>query len=146
MIIDLKKLERSGKETSAFYFEYTPEENLSGIPDTEIAPPIKVTGEVTLTDTHSAYIEGEVVYTLTGACTRCLSQTEKEYSVDFGEQVVVDNPDGYSVVNDKVDLTKIVDDLVIMSLPTNFLCKDDCKGICLGCGANLNQEECKCKK
>ena len=26
------------------------------------------------------------------------------------------------------------------------LCKEDCKGICVGCGVNLNDGECKCKK
>jgi molecular chaperone HtpG len=75
-----------------------------------------------------------------------ISDAEKEYVVDFEEQVEQNNPDGYSVVNDKVDLVKIVDDRIILSLLINFLCKDDCKGICPSCGANLNQEECKCKK
>lgn len=146
MIIDLKKLRTSGKQESGFYFEYTPETNLSDIPETEIVAPVKVMGTVTLTSDHSAYLDGEIVYTLKGECTRCLSDAEKEYVVAFDEQVEQNNPDGYSVVNDKVDLVKIVDDRIILSLPINFLCKDDCKGICPSCGANLNQEECKCKK
>ncbi len=144
MIIDLKKLRTSGKQESDFYFEYSPEENLSEIPETKIVAPIKITGTVTLTDVHSAYIEGEIVYTLKGECTRCLSVTEREYLVEFGEQV--GDGEDYPVVNDKVDLAKIVFDRVITSLPMNFLCKDDCKGICPKCGVNLNQEECKCKK
>lgn len=146
MIIDLKKLRTSGKTESGFYFEYTPETELSDIPDTEIASPVKVTGIVTLTGTHGAYIDGEIAYTLKGLCTRCLNETEREYVAEFAEQVEENNADGYSVVNDKVDLAKIVDDRIILGLPINFLCKDDCKGICVGCGVNLNQEECKCKK
>ncbi len=145
MIIDLKKLRTSGKQESSFFFEYAPNENLSGIPNTQVVSPVKIAGSVTLTDTHSAYIEGEITYTLKGACTRCLTETEKTYSVEFDEQVDQDN-DSYPVINDKVDLTKIVDDRVLMSLPINFLCKDDCKGICFNCGVNLNQAECKCKK
>ena len=144
MIIDLKKLRTSGKTESSFYFEYAPETQLSDIPQTEILSPVKVNGTVTLTDMHSAYIDGEISFTLKGECTRCLGDAEREYIAEFAEQVEENNDDGYSVINDKVDLTKIVDDRIILNLPINFLCKDDCKGICPKCGANLNQEECKC--
>ncbi len=144
MIIDLKKLRTSGKTESGFFFEYTPSESLCDIPEVDLLAPVKITGTVTLTDAHSAYIEGEIAFILKGQCTRCLSLTEKDFVVEFGEAVGVE--DGYPVVNDKVDLSKIVDDSIMMDLPTNFLCKDDCKGICANCGVNLNQEECKCKK
>jgi uncharacterized protein len=30
-------------------------------------------------------------------------------------------------------------------LPVKMLCSQDCKGICPGCGANLNEEVCGCK-
>ena len=60
------------------------------------------------------------------------------------ESVDNDNPDSYPVKNDTVDLTKIVDDAIMINNPTNFLCKEDCKGICLGCGVNLNDGKCKC--
>ena len=26
------------------------------------------------------------------------------------------------------------------------LCKEDCKGLCYKCGANLNEEECTCDR
>lgn len=146
MIIDLKKLRASGKQTTDFYFEPCLQDNLSDIPNTQIVQPIKVVGSVTLAELHSAYIEGEINFKISGACTRCLEPTEKEYTAEFSEHVCADNDGGYLVVNDKVDLEKIVSDKILMSLPINFLCKDDCKGICVDCGANLNQEECKCKK
>ena len=44
----------------------------------------------------------------------------------------------------KINLDKIVDDTVITNQPVTILCKDDCKGICMGCGVNLNNAECKC--
>lgn len=146
MIIDLKKLRISGKQESNFFFEYELTENLSDIPNTEIVNPIKISGTVFLTGQHSAYLEGEIEYLLKGSCTRCLEDVEHKFVIDFNEEVEQNNPDGYSVVCDKIDLTKIVCDRIILSLPINFLCKDDCRGICVGCGANLNQEECKCKK
>ncbi|HQG31455.1 MAG TPA: DUF177 domain-containing protein [Deltaproteobacteria bacterium] len=32
-----------------------------------------------------------------------------------------------------------------LSLPLRFICSEDCKGLCPGCGANLNREECRCE-
>jgi len=145
MILDLRSLKAKGKEESSFYFEYQPHEELMEIPEVEIVCPVKITGTVTLTGKHSAYLEGEVFYSLSGKCTRCLSQTEKAFSVPFNEEVSEDNPDGYELKNDTIDLTKMVEDTILTNLPLNFLCNDDCKGICAGCGVNLNEDTCKCK-
>lgn len=147
MRLDLRKLKRTGKDKTDFYFEYQPEVNLSeSIPESKILLPIKVSGSVTLTGEHSAYVEGEVAFTIEGECTRCLEQTTATYTVDFSE-AVSDQPDEvYPLINDTIDLTKIVDDVILMNVPVAFLCSDDCKGICTGCGVNLNNGECKCKK
>ncbi len=146
MILDLKKLKRSGKEHQEFFFNYQPERELIDIPSVEFEGDIKINGSVYLTGEHSAVIEGEVCFALVGECTRCLSRTRQEYVIELSESAsgdVID--DGYPVKNDTVDLSKIVDDLVMMNIPTNFLCSEDCKGICAGCGTNLNEGECKCK-
>lgn len=145
MIIDLKKIKRSGKDGEDFYFEYQPELELIDIPNVKLSAPIKITGNVTLTGEHSCYIDGEVDFSVDGECTRCLKQTTNRYVVEFSEMADSQAEDGYPVKNDTVDLTKIVDDVVLMNVPLSFLCSEDCKGICLNCGANLNDGECKCK-
>ncbi len=145
MIIDLKKLKRSGKQESDFFFLYEPQENLIDLPDAKIVLPIRINGTIFLTGEHSAFIEGQVNFSIQGSCTRCLAETEKEYLLDFGESVEQDNPEGYELKNDTVDLSKIANDLIMVNSPISFLCKEDCKGICLGCGENLNESQCKCK-
>ena len=145
MIIDLKKIKRSGKDSSSFFFEYEPEDQLIEIPNVNFSKKIEVVGDVILTGEHSAVIEGEVNFTIKGECTRCLKETEKEYSVELRETADADNPEVYPVKNDTIDLSKMVDDALLMNLPLSFLCDEDCKGICLGCGVNLNDGECKCK-
>ena len=145
MIIDLKKLKRSGKDQAEFFFEYCPQAELLNLPDAEIESPVKINGTVTLTGEHSAYIDGQVLVVISGDCTRCLSHVKKEFLLDFSEAVENNNPDGYPVVNDTVDLSKIVDDLIAINCPITFLCSDDCKGLCSGCGVNLNDQQCKCK-
>ena len=144
MLLDLKKLKRSGKDCCDFYFEYSPETELIDLPNVKIVNPIKISGTVHLTGEHSAYIDAEVFYNLFGECTRCLKETLGEYRAEIKEAVEQNNPDGYPVKNDTVDLSKIVDDLIAMDAPISFLCDENCKGICTGCGVNLNDEECKC--
>jgi uncharacterized protein len=41
-----------------------------------------------------------------------------------------------------IDLTQIIRDYIILSIPMKPLCSDECKGICAVCGANLNKIDC----
>ena len=145
MILDLKKIKRSGKDESDFFFEYNPDKEIIDIPNVDFAGAVKINGTISLTGEHSAYIEGEVIFTLTGECTRCLKNTEQQFIIELKESVEQGDSEGYPVKNDTVDLTKMVDDLVAMNLPISFLCDENCKGLCPTCGANLNHDDCKCK-
>ena len=35
---------------------------------------------------------------------------------------------------------------VNLAIPMNIICRSDCRGLCPHCGANLNNEECRCEK
>lgn len=144
MIIDLRKIIRGGKEKESFFFEYFPDLSID-VPEGELVLPVTVNGTATLTGRHSALIEGEITFTVKGDCTRCLSTTEKTFTVDFSENADETDPDAYPVVNDTVDLSRIADDKILTNIPVSFLCRDDCKGLCPVCGANLNDGDHKCK-
>ncbi len=146
MIIDLKKIRLSGKDEQNFFFEYFPETELVDIPNAELTLPVKVEGTAYLTGNHTAYVEGSVNYSIKGECTRCLAPATKEFVIDFAENFDGDNETSYPVVCDRLDLSQIVNDLIIMNIPVSFLCKEDCKGLCTVCGANLNEGECQCEK
>ena len=45
---------------------------------------------------------------------------------------------------EEVDIRDNIREEVILDYPLKPLCKADCRGICPGCGVNLNIEECKC--
>ncbi|MCF8413058.1 MAG: DUF177 domain-containing protein [Melioribacteraceae bacterium] len=47
-----------------------------------------------------------------------------------------------SKINVKPDLLEFVN----LSLPMKILCKEDCKGLCSKCGADLNLVDCNCNK
>lgn len=44
-----------------------------------------------------------------------------------------------------IEVDHLVAEQIFLALPVKVLCGEDCKGICPGCGANLNEEPCRCK-
>ena len=43
-----------------------------------------------------------------------------------------------------IDLSKDVREYMILSIPMKRLCKEDCKGLCVKCGSDLNEKQCEC--
>lgn len=43
-------------------------------------------------------------------------------------------------------LEDVLREQVLLSLPARTLCRQDCKGLCPGCGRNLNAEACICEE
>ena len=46
---------------------------------------------------------------------------------------------------DKIDLTDDIREDILLSFPLNLKCSENCKGLCLKCGQNLNINSCLCK-
>ena len=44
----------------------------------------------------------------------------------------------------EIDISDDVRQTLILAVPVKKLCRDDCKGLCPRCGANLNVEACRC--
>lgn len=45
---------------------------------------------------------------------------------------------------DEIDLAPLIAEQVILALPTQPLCAENCRGLCASCGTNLNRESCAC--
>jgi uncharacterized protein len=43
-----------------------------------------------------------------------------------------------------IDLAKLLCEEIVLSLPFNPSCSDNCKGLCPSCGKNLNEGNCDC--
>lgn len=57
-----------------------------------------------------------------------------------------ENDDIILLEDDQLELDELMTDVFLLSLDTKNLCKEDCQGLCAGCGADLNTEPCRCKK
>jgi DUF177 domain-containing protein len=91
---------------------------------------------VLVTGTASADLEGE--------CARCLEPIEDNVTVDLQELYLYepaggdDEDDDVSrLEGDLLDLEPVLRDAVVLALPFQPLCQDDCPGLCAECGARL---------
>ena len=72
---------------------------------------------------------------------RCLDDASLRLDVDARE---VDAPGGGDelsspyVTDEKLDVAAWTRDAVVLALPQQLLCRDDCAGLCPACGENLN--------
>lgn len=147
MVIDVKKLKYGGKDGCSFHFEYESDNSTITLPDAEYIRPISVTGALTLGG-NEVYAEGEIEYSVRTKCSRCLDDVIFHNVVAFDETYSEDkdDEDAYLYKKGLVDFTEMVNEKLLLSFPYSVFCSDDCKGICSGCGVNLNREECKCNK
>ena len=87
---------------------------------------------------------------LTCICDRCLKvfQLPKKVFVDsvIAEEIFDQDDDNIILMqNDCVDLYEVAETAFILSLDSKTLCRDDCKGLCPTCGADLNLGDCGCE-
>lgn len=87
-------------------------------------------------------------------CSRCLTPVTQAYVAPFEEIFGILETGPYSDAIDSevipfdgevIDLTELVRDTLIINEPSQVLCQDDCKGLCVHCGANLNVSPCSCE-
>ncbi|MEU8823010.1 YceD family protein [Streptomyces sp. NPDC048636] len=90
---------------------------------------------------------------LTGECVRCLEPLERELEVDFQEMFSYPDADDRSrdadtgddaeeeetlfLEADLFDLEPVLRDAVVLALPLQPVCREDCPGLCAECGALL---------
>lgn len=77
---------------------------------------------------------------VTFVCDRCL----EEFSANPSSNNYMYAVEISSLKDETIDLTDGVREDILLGLPVKVLCSEDCKGICPGCGANLNNEKCHC--
>ena len=54
--------------------------------------------------------------------------------------------EAFFIIENKMYPDLLITDEILMRWPIRVLCREDCKGICSQCGANLNYTQCGCEK
>ena len=98
-------------------------------------------------------LTGGTKVTLTIPCARCLEPVEYTCEIDFDQELDMSSSDDDRVMDldeqsyltgYNLDADRLVCNELSLNLPMKVLCKEDCKGICNRCGANLNYGTCGC--
>ena len=130
-----------------FSLDLTQEEFFGEYP---ITRPVQVSGSVkNIADV--LVLEGEAKSLLDLTCGRCMGRFSREKAVRLSfllAEELEGEEDGEIVLLDdgEIDVGDLAYTAFVLDMDTKHLCSEDCKGLCPGCGVNLNQEPCRCKK
>ena len=106
------------------------------------------------------WIEGTVQTTIRFRCSRCAKEFSRSFATSYDlsylpqpkwtnenaevelryEDMDVSYYDGVAL-----DVNLLVLEQIELSMPMQFVCREDCKGLCYKCGADLNEGACLCK-
>ena len=103
-------------------------------------------------------VQGRYTVELTAPCDRCL--VDSRFPLDAGfdlfyqpastiardEEIEIDEGEAQIGFYDHggLELEDILREQILLALPMQRVCSEDCKGICPVCGKNRNQSACQC--
>ncbi|CAB1243677.1 DUF177 domain-containing protein [Clostridium sp. MT-14] len=103
----------------------------------------------TLTRAEDVFIlAGKLHCLLQLTCSRCFEKFPYAVDISIAEKFTnnaVGDDEIIFINGDIIDITEILENNIILSLPIKRLCKEDCKGLCQKCGTNLNYSQCQCR-
>jgi len=125
------------------------------------ATPLEVVGSAELL-AHTlgeVRIQGHLKVRMRADCDRCLEPAEFPVDADFdlfyrpidrtGYEEEVEIDEGESEIafyqGDGIELKDVLREFVLLSMPMQRICRQDCHGICPSCGQNRNTVNCGCE-
>ena len=112
--------------------------------------PVAVRGQVR-NMAGALLLEGTASTTLHLTCDRCGKPLAREKVVPLETLLATELSDERSddeivlLEGDEVDLDEVAATAFVLAMESKNLCSEDCKGLCPGCGADLNVEACQCR-
>ncbi len=103
-------------------------------------------------------VNGEIIAAIETECSRCLLAVNENLKISFSVSFVT--PENYTAEReaeigvddlpiavfdgDKIDIGELVREQILLNLPEQNFCREDCRGLCQKCGANRNLINCNC--
>ena len=121
--------------------------------DTKPADAIHVTGRISAAGDGRFYLSGKMDGEVDAECRRCLTPARSTVSEEL-HLLFADETDEEASESDvymldprsrEVDLRPAVREQWLLAVPAFVLCREDCKGLCPRCGADLNAGSCHCE-
>lgn len=98
-------------------------------------------------------IEGSAKLSLIIFCSRCLKELEYPMDISISKEVdfkvteedrAEDLDEANYIIGYNLDVDILIKGEIIIGFPMSLLCSNECKGICMNCGTNLNEKSCDC--
>ena len=157
MRIEVETLNEEGR---TFEHTYAPGEPVLGDDSKRLIAPTTVSVVASRRDDKVRF-RGNLRTNVEALCDRCLQPLTVPLEVDFETQYApagaeavteevaelqADDLDFAVYEGDSIDMDELVREQVLLTLPMRLLCREDCKGLCPTCGADLNRETCNCEQ
>lgn len=146
--INVAEIKKRLVGSKTFAYELTPDELDITDTDLKVTAPIQVEGVVENAG-DVILLKAEVKTEIERTCGRCL----KVFTEPLAAQVVekfypagaenIEN-DAFIYESDLLDITEPVRESLLLAVPLQSLCREDCRGLCPVCGADRNEGDCGC--
>ncbi|MFL6374945.1 MAG: YceD family protein [Pyrinomonadaceae bacterium] len=104
------------------------------------------------------HLRGMVTAKVGLLCTRCAEPLTRQLEIPFEDvfvnasyepsekdlEVPITDLDIQLVADEHIDLIDVIREQILLNMPEQVLCKEDCKGLCPECGTNRNLKDCNC--
>ena len=121
-------------------------------------PPLLAVYMVYYRSGRDIFFRGSFAGSLGGRCSRCLRTYSFPLSKEFDFVLSPDPSQSSRKVEElkkedlglsyysspEINLAPLLREQVMLALPIRPLCRENCRGLCGGCGVNLNDEPCAC--
>ncbi len=155
MRIELDRLEEQGGK---FAEVYEANELPLDEPDIRLVEPAEVSGRIHR-DGKEVELRGRLHTKLEVVCDRCLKAVELPLATEFKERFVhavswaaedqhelqAEDLDLAVFDGEGIELDDLVREELLLALPVNVLCREDCHGLCPTCGIDRNLSDCQCE-
>ena len=153
MIIDLDSFERIRRID-----ETLPAGSINlDLPNARIASDVSLQGELSKS-AASTELKGKLAGTMEIDCDRCLKPQQRQMDIELDLEFVPERSFGAesnlelqagdlnidAIPNDNIDTAAIAREQILLDLPQQFFCREECEGLCQNCGTDLNESDCGC--
>ena len=152
LVIDLERLLEAPLEVQG---DIAADDPLWHGSDLELAIPLTASARAESAGAGAVHVTGSFRTRIRTACRRCLKPLERDVSEQFD---LVFDPRTSAVEEDltlyrlnpdaeTLDLKDVLRERVLLLTDAGYpVCREECRGLCTGCGAELNFEECTCEE
>lgn len=100
-----------------------------------LAGPVRIELDATWRD-GAVQLEGRARGEWALECCRCIKVTRSRFDVKIDSVI--------EEAGASVDAVEEIRQILLLAVPTQPYCREDCKGLCPSCGVNRNEKQCGC--